>query len=220
MMKKIIYLISVLIAFPLSAVTLSTPSGKPVERAGIILIKDYNGTPCVLVGRNAKVNSVNLVNFPAGSCERKDRFPSITAARETYEETGASLKYDSAQISRMPYVYADKHQLFVKNTRASVTLLTQSVQSALRSSLPGAYKEVSQYYAVPIQNLLNAAKAVNGSRVNGRINQAVIVKRGLNRLKSRNGHNLVFDSHYLATIANDYYNAKNVFERLTGRRFS
>lgn len=218
------YLISVLISFPLSAVTLSCPKG-PVERAGIILIKTYQdgtpyGTPCVIVGRNAKVRNVNLVNFPAGSCERKDRYTSVTAARETYEETGASLKYDPTQVSKMPYVYANRHQLFVKNTRASVTLLTQSVQSALRSSLPAAYKEVSQYYAVPIQNLLNAAKAVNGSRVNGRINQAVIVKRGLNRLKSGNGHNLVFDSHYLATIADDYYNAKRIFEYLTGRRFS
>ncbi|MDP3531674.1 MAG: NUDIX hydrolase [Alphaproteobacteria bacterium] len=220
-MKKIIYLISALISFPLSAVTLSTPAGKPVERAGMILIKDYNGTPCVLVGKSKHITSAKVVNFPAGVCDAGDTYTSRTAAREAKEETGGLLTYKSSKIRNMPYVYANKHQLFVKKTKASVTALTQAVRAAqLNPSLGHAYKEIDQYYAIPVQNLLNAAKAVNGSRVNGRINQAAIVRNGLNKIKSRNGHDLVFESHYLSTIAKDYKNAKNIFESLTGKKFS
>lgn len=220
-MKKITYLIGILfISFPLSAVTLSCPKG-PVERAGMILIKSYNGIPCVLVGKSSHVKNAIIVNFPAGGCDARDRYTTRTAARETKEETGGLLIYDPMRISHMPYIYANKHQLFVKPTKASVRKLTQSVQTAqINPMLSHAYKEVDQYYALPIQNLLNAAKAVNRYRVRGQINQAIIVRNGLNKVKSMNGYDLIFESHYLSTIAKDYTNAKRIFEHLTGKKFS
>ncbi|MDP3531673.1 MAG: NUDIX hydrolase [Alphaproteobacteria bacterium] len=215
-MKKIMYLMGILISFPLFAVQLQCAKG-PVERAGMILVKVYpDGVPCVLVGKDKRQG---YVNFPAGECDAADHYSSVTAARETKEETGNALHFRSNDVSKKGYVYSNRHkiQLFVKKTKASVTALTQSVQAAQSNPALGReYKEVSQYYAIPIQNLLNVAKGIQNA---GYPSSQNISAQGLNAIKSKNGHNLVFESHYIAAIAQDYANAKNIFEKLTGQTF-
>ncbi|MDP1975191.1 MAG: NUDIX hydrolase [Alphaproteobacteria bacterium] len=215
-MKKIIYLMGILISFPLFAVQFQCALG-PVERAGMILIKDYAGTPCVLVGKDKRQG---YVNFPAGECDLSDHYSSKAAARETMEETGNALHFSSKDVSKMDYVYSNRHkiQLFVhRDDNLSVTTLTASVVAAQSNAALGReYKEVDQYYAIPIQNLLDVAKGIINA---GYPSSQNISAQGLNAICSKNGHNLVFESHYIAAIAQNYVNAKNIFENITGQIF-
>jgi hypothetical protein len=218
-MKKIIYLlIGILISSPLLAVQLTCGNQKPVERAGMILVKVYpDGVPCVLVGRDKRQG---YVNFPAGECDAGDGYSSVTAARETKEETGNGLHFGSRQVSGLPYVYSEHHkiQLFVHHDdNLSVNTLTAFVVAAQSNPALGrAYKEVDQYYAIPVQNLLNAAKGIINA---GNPSSQNISAQGLNAIRSKNGHNLVFESHYIAAIAKDYAKAKNIFQTITGQIF-
>lgn len=216
-MKKIIYLMGILISFPLFAVQLQCAHG-PVERAGIILVKVYpDGQTCVLVGKDKRKG---YVNFPAGECDASDHYSSVTAARETREETGNALHFSSQDVSNMDYVYSNRHkiQLFVhRDDNLSVNTLTASVVAAQSNPALGReYKEVDQYYAIPIQNLLDVAKGIQNA---GYPSSQNISAQGLNAIRSKNGHNLVFESHYLAAIAQDYANTKNIFENITGQVF-
>lgn len=216
-MKKIFYFVVILINFPLAAIQLQCANG-PVERAGIILVKVYpDGTPCVLVGKDARQG---YVNFPAGECDANDVYSSKAATRETREETGNGLHLSSWDIGHKPYVYSRHHkiQLFVHRDDAlSVNILTKTVEAAqINPALSRAYKEVNKYYAIPVQNLLDAAKGIQNA---GYPPSQQISATGLNAIVSKNGHPLTFESHYLAAIAQDYANTKNIFENATGHIF-
>ncbi|MDP1723750.1 MAG: NUDIX hydrolase [Alphaproteobacteria bacterium] len=216
-MKKIMYLMGILISFPLFAVQLQCAKG-PVERAGMILVKVYpDGVPCVLVGKDIRQG---YINFPAGECDLSDQYSFKAAARETMEETGNALHFSSKDVSEMDYIYSNRHkiELFIhRDDNLSVNILTASVAAAQSNPALGReYKEVDQYYAIPIQNLLDVAKGIQNA---GYPSSQNISAQGLNAIKSKNGHNLVFESHYIAAIAQDYANAKNIFEKLTGQIF-
>jgi 8-oxo-dGTP pyrophosphatase MutT (NUDIX family) len=232
--KNIIFVISFVILSShslLEACTLNCSKGK-VERAGVVLLKKYKSAtghmvPCILLGQDARLH---YVNFPGGGCEKKDVTSVHTAMRETMEETGGLLKLP--HLGMAPYIYSPHHkiQLFVyRDDNLSVRKLASSVKMACQNKrLPYAYREVNDYYAVPVQSVLDAAKEIMryGFPQSKSLPRPGMAKAGFNHRKqpvyqliSNSGKPIQLHYAYLSAIARDYMNAKQIFERAFSCKF-
>lgn len=208
----------------------------PVERAGVILLKQYDRAnpaqgACILVGKDARFD---YVNFPAGECDIADRYSSKTAKRELSEETAKFLKLRG--IKHKPFVYSQRHMIklyLYRNDTFKVQELSDAVKAACADkSLPREFREINDYYAVPVQTLLNAAKDVIAEGIPGTRNLergAVAIPaclklnaagKAVYPMTSRSGKNVDFLYQYLAAIAVDYANVKQKLETEFGCIFN
>ncbi len=172
-----------------------------VERAGMLLVKKYGPKDyAILVGHDAKEN---FWNFPGGGCEsQKDKYTSQAAAREVKEETGGAVDIPGGKVSKLSSVYSvhNKIQLFIyRDDNLSVMSLTQACQKACANKrLPRGFREVDEYRAIPVQNILAACDAIIASkfsRYGQHYNNYVVL--------SRNGSPTKIEHHYLDSLARD-----------------
>lgn len=172
-----------------------------IERAGVILVKDYgrdvpgkpNSRYAVILGHTR--GSTNHYNFPAGQCDRSDRSSTVTASRELKEETGCAVKISPHHLSKQPYIYSALKQLFfVRDDRLSVSHITKSCQSACKNKrLPRCYREVDHAVCVPLSELLKLAARIRQQNLHP--TQYVVQSRTSNKL-------VRIDGYYMRMIAN------------------
>jgi hypothetical protein len=196
-----------------------------VERAGIILVKKYGNNLrdyCVLVGED---RSHKYWNFPAGGCDYhldKDakgrRFTTYTAARETFEETGSMVAINPKKLAGKPFIYSPRHkiQLFVwRDDKLKARSLTQACQACAHNhKLPHSRREVLQYRAIPIIDLLAAANGIHNA---GYPKEAQ--NPGLYTVYSRNGHATRLQGNYLRAIASDRAKLRAILSQICGVQF-
>ena len=149
------------------------PAHYHVERAGVLLIVHTNvqsNDPFekfgIMVGQD-KHDGLWMVG-QAGKIEKKDAATFITASRELAEETGGYFKMSANKIAALPYLYADKKQLFVykSNYKSLVSHVDKAVKQAQHNpKLSHAYKEIDAVEVVSIKNFLELVKKIDQGKV-------------------------------------------------------
>lgn len=144
-----------------------------IERAGVALLKDYGTDDQTPNDRYAIIlgNDKNLSCYlpQSGKKEKADQYSSQTAARELKEETGGLLKYSSADIAKLPYIYAGRKQLFFLLNPIDQNISVSKIDASCRKAqtnkkLNGSYKEIDGAIAVSIVDLMDLAQKIdNGS---------------------------------------------------------
>lgn len=159
---------------PCFSITVIHDKAGKVERAGIILIKKYGkGDYAVIVGEDKNILKKHgklVVSFTAGGCERKDKYTTVTASRETKEETNNNVIIQSKPLTKAPSIFniskkalnnpnAGGIQLFVQRVNnVSVNKLNQDIKKGIKRQ--HGYGEMSAFYAIPLKDLMIAAKKV------------------------------------------------------------
>jgi 8-oxo-dGTP pyrophosphatase MutT (NUDIX family) len=207
--------------------------GGKVSRAGILIIKHYSKHKkdyAIFVGENIHTHHKALKNpkfssvwnFPGGKYDaKKDKLSTHTAMREYREE----FHVPAPSIShKTPYIYSNRGSnagnpiqlFFVRNDGIKTTVIHHAIQTALKNpALPTDQREINDCRAIPIQNILNAAKATiaagfpDPSRPGpqGRHHPCYFVK-------SRSGQLTRIEAYYLQAIAREYQQAKKHFNAL------
>lgn len=201
----------------LAGTVIKDPAGK-VERAGVILIKKYGKNDfAVIVGEDQSIlqnHGNHVVSFTAGGCEKNDKYTTETAARETKEETNNHVNIKPKALISAPYVYSVSQRglnnpsaggikLFVKMANnVSVDDLNQDIKRGIKGKR--GYGEMSAFYAIPLKDLVCAAKKVANSGFSSSPNKTphtnyMILTRGDG--KGNNRKKVYFQENYLRAIA-------------------
>lgn len=232
----------VIVFMLLFGIGVATPSlfvAEATQRAGIIILKQYDdGDWAIMFGEKAGTEQDwKSVNFPAGKSDEGDGGDMLkTAVREAIEETGgpdySPLKDLTTADLYSKHIEADvgesKIHLYFLNVSAAgdkfkgvgKITLGEGVKSAIADTdLSGAFKEVQDYWAVPVASVIKAAKRVKGSR-----NIA-----GKRRFTSRGtGEKLQLEFNYMQALVDNVGDKSNryqgelikILEEITGKDFS
>ena len=188
-----------------------------VERAGTIIVKKYGPHDyAILVGEDRRHK---FWNFPGGGVEKKDKYTSQTASRETYEETAKLLRYGGRFLAKQPYVYSSKYktQLFVvRDDQMSIRKLNREVKKINQmKQLPHAYREISAYRAIPVKNIIQAAECIKKmNHPRGATHGCYFVVSRGNPHQKQPGTPVRLERHYLGVIADDLANFKAALRKL------
>lgn len=194
-------------------------SHNDIERAGVVLCKDYgrddtvpNDRFSIILGRD---KNLNIWLPQAGKVEQRHKYTSETASAELEEETGGLIKYKPRDISGLPYVYSEGKQLYFlinsNDSNISVRSITNSTQAAQNSPLPRSYKEIDQASAVSVVELLNVALQIKNGTL-GRLNKY--------QLKTRtHGKIIEIDGFYMRIFANKYDEVRKIFSHIFNHQF-
>ena len=188
-----------------TAATIYCHGGKdPVSRAGVILVKKYGKNDyAILMGKDAKYD---FISFPAGQVDKGEKYPAQAASRETYEETAKAVKLNAKKLSKKPHIYSKRQQIIlyvVRDDSTSVRKVNKYIKKIKNNKkVARKYKEVSNYYAIPVKSLLKAAKKVKakGYPKSGMDKAYYVVSRG-NPKKGKKGKKLRVEKHYLRAVA-------------------
>ncbi len=228
-------------ALPSAYASLPTCHFGIVERAGVAVVKHFpQSIPAleytVLVGIDAQKthNGMPCVNFFAGKCDPTDPYSTSAAARETREETAEAIQISGNSLRGCPYAYSGDFKpnggntqgknyiqlFFVRNDALSVTTITQAQVAAVNNhQLPHHLREVRATCALPLQDVLNAARAIAAYEAAG--NFAAAQNDALYTLHTRGngqgaGRMAVFlDPQYLRNLARDINNFVNICQNIT-----
>lgn len=196
-----------------------------VERAGVILVKKYGHNPldfAIMVGED---HSRAHWNVPGGGVDHRldrdnqgRRLTTYTAARETMEETGGMISIHPGNLMKRPYIYAprQKIQLYVfRDDHISTRMLTAACQTAqVNPLLPRSHKEVLQYRAIPVRELLTALDrlAAAGYPSSKQAPHLYVVR-------SRNGHPTKLQGNYMRAMASQRHQLRAMLNQTCGIQF-
>ena len=183
-----------------------------VERAGIVLVKDYgndepnkpNSRYAVILGHDRNTNSWN---FQAGKCESHHKYTSEVARDELYEETGTNIKLNAKQISQAPYIYhAQKQLFFIRHDQASVNAIKTSCLQAIQNpALSPSFKEIDDVMAVSLIDLIQLASDIKTNNI----------KQKTYTLRSKTQNRPIeIEGYYMRMIAYKVNEVKQIFNHL------
>lgn len=210
-----------------------------VERAGVIIVKDYGSATAqhnlriaALVGADAGrtklINGTSLpyVNFFAGGCEVNDKYTTVTAIEELYEETGKGIDLPSSALQRgvdanyFGYAYSGDfaqtntrnksyNQLFFyRKDDASITAIEAAMAiAAANPALSHRFKETNRAFAIPLQDILDRARNLHALETSGQWQQVqddsnyVFQTRGSG--DGTNRKDVFLDPQYMRNLARD-----------------
>lgn len=198
-----------------------------IERAGVMLLKDYGSDLMEKDDRYAVLlgycKDLKKLSPYAGGVSKKDKYSSECAARELKEETGGYININPKYVAALPYICSDRKQLFFhRDDSLSERKISKACQRAQESSLPWAYKEMSGCFAVSVKEFLRLASTIDSGR-----SRAVVPSNSMNNslkrkeiryaLTTRDGKQLSIVSPYMNMFGNIYNhslyaNAKLMFE--------
>lgn len=188
-----------------------------IERAGVILCKDYKHDDRTTHDRYAIIlghdRNLNVWSFQAGKVEPNHTFTYETAAAELFEETGGEVDYSPLFISKLPYIYASQKQLFfLRDDQQSVRQIKQSCLIAVNNPfLFSSQREVDNIVAVSVKDLLELAYHIHHP-VNGK---PALGKRSRYKLKSRSARKTIeIDGYYMRMLANRYEESRQIFNQI------
>lgn len=133
------------------------------DAAGILLWSvDDNGVPVILMGERDDGKGWCGMG---GSCDPVDKFPHVTAARETSEETMRCFSFPPELVAYMPYFDT---QLSESGTcfRTYVThckMILESKLNELLKNAQGTSKEYEQFEWVPMADLIQMLNGITSS---------------------------------------------------------
>lgn len=144
------------------------PEGE-VQSANVLLLKkNLDGKPVVLLGQNASNN--NQIELPGGHCETKDADAYATAARESHEETGGYLNLSTEFLKSVPYVFADPDHgnrviFIVRDDMLDRKDMNETIKNALKNpNLSKYYKEIGRYSEISVPDFLKIIKKGKGNK--------------------------------------------------------
>lgn len=206
------------------------------SRAGVVLLKKYpEGDWGILLGQKAQaIQKHKTINFPSGQYDVQDgENLENTAIREMIEETGGQYsplinvtsdkfyKTWSTFVSGQdvpPYIDHRNKDGHIRLYFLDVTsmdhvgrfTLSKGVKSAIADpNLSRDFKEVSNYWAVPLNEVYEAAQIVNFTKNNNYQNRSV-TSRG-------NQISLQIVSYYMAPLAGKLAEFRKIMINITGQ---
>ncbi len=235
--------------------TLTSQYGN-VERAGVAIVKDYVSTAipdlrfAVFVGADAKKTYktktgkvIPYVNFFGGGCEVTDKYSTVTAVEELYEETGKGIDIPASSLQKgknpnyYGYVYSGDFSkpnskgknyiqlFFFRMDKASIKAIQSAMDNAAHNTkLSHRFKETNAVYAIPLKDIVKRARLIHQLEVNGQYNQAkdesnyIFLTRG--KGDGTNRKEVYLDPQYLRNIARDIArdpnNLSSIVSNITG----
>jgi 8-oxo-dGTP pyrophosphatase MutT (NUDIX family) len=198
-------------------------------RAGVILLKQYpEGDWAMLLGEKAGTTQEwKSVNFPAGQYDSKDnRDLQNTALREMKEETGGPYsplksvtEYDiyPTYIDLVPpngniRLYFLVVNYLPEGVDVGKGTLGKAVKDAIADpSLGSSYKEVGNYWAVCVKDVVKAAKRVAGSSNTAQKRQ--FTSRGIDQ-------KLQLEFYYMEALAKNVKPLCQILQEITDLDYS
>lgn len=196
------------------------------SRAGVILLKKYAERDwAILFGEKAGTTQKwKSINFPAGQYDASDnKNLKNTALRELREETGG--KYSSLQSVTQndlnaSHIEFNNVRLYFLDMKSFGEVGKSSLENAVKlaiqdQTLSHSCKEVSNYWAVRVQDVVKAAKRVHGSEN----------KADKRRFQSRgkgggDGEKLQLESYYMQVLAKNLLPLYKILQEITGIDYS